>query len=280
MMPSMTEGSQLELIESSLAYDRYASRYDAVLIENKINAYMRSQMIDEERRTFSPGDNLLEIGCGTGDEALELAKRGCRVIAVDPSEGMLNQARSKANRVPFGVRVRFLKGYAREIGALVSGIATLPFDGAYSSFALSYETNLELVSEALARYIKPGGFFLAALMNRVCAAEGLLAIGTLHPSIAGRRLAPITRHKVGQVDTSIIARTVHEVNRVFNPFFKLVDLRGLPVVLPPAYLNRLTRRFPGVMELAEQIDAKTARLPILRGLGDHTLFKFRRRHAA
>src|SRR5439155_2204898 len=136
-------------------------------------------------------------------------------------------------------------------------------DGAYSSFELSYETSLDLVSEALARYFKLGGFFLAVLMNRVCGAEGLLAIGTLHPSIAGRRLAPITRHKVGQVDTSIIARTVHEVNRVFNPFFKLVDLRGLPVVLPPAYLNRLTRRFPGVMELAEQIDAKTARLPIL-----------------
>src|SRR5438094_3324473 len=119
MMPSMTEGSQLELIESSLAYDRYASRYDAVLIENKINAYMRSQMIDEERRTFSPGDNLLEIGCGTGDEALELAKRGRRVIAFDASEGMLNQAASKANRVPFGVSDSVLKGYARAKGGIV-----------------------------------------------------------------------------------------------------------------------------------------------------------------
>src|SRR2546427_10489143 len=110
MMPSMPEGSHLELMESSRAYDRYASRYDAVLIENKINAYMRSQMIDEERRTFSPGDNLLEIGCGTGDEALELAKRGCRVIAVDPSEGMLNRARSKANRDPLGAGVTIIEG--------------------------------------------------------------------------------------------------------------------------------------------------------------------------
>src|SRR5438552_16776078 len=111
-MPSMTERSQLGLIESSLAYDRYASRYDAVLIEKKINAYMRSQMMDEERRTSSPGDNNQDIGCGTGEGALDLANRGCSVEAVDQSEGMLNQARSKANLATYGVRVKSHKGQA------------------------------------------------------------------------------------------------------------------------------------------------------------------------
>ena len=56
----------------------------------------------EYRTTFQPLDRLLEIGCGTGDEALELAKRGCEVVAIDPSEEMLNLARRKADRQPYG----------------------------------------------------------------------------------------------------------------------------------------------------------------------------------
>ena len=277
MMPLSTKSPSFELVESSLAYDGYASRYDSLLLENRINAYMRTQMMNEQRKAFSPGERLLEIGCGTGDEALELAKYGCRVVAVDPSEGMLSEARSKANREPFGARVTFIRGYARELNTCLSSTESLRFDGAYASFALSYEPKLEPVSEALAALVRPGGFFLTALMNRICMMEALLAMGTLHPSIAGRRLAPETPHKVGAVSTLVIARTVSQVKRVFDPFFEMTDERALPSIVPPAYVNRMTRKLPGLMDLLERIDSRTSRLPILRTLGDHTLFKFRRR---
>jgi len=277
MIALMTRSPPLELVESSLAYDRYASQYDTLLAENRINAYMRNQMISEQRKTFRAGDKLLEIGCGTGDEALELAKHGCLVVALDPSEGMLAQARAKAMRESHGMHVRFLKAHARDLSKILSASENLPFDGAYSSFALSYEPDLGPVSEALARLVKPGGFFLTALMNRICMMESLFAIVTLHPSIAGRRLAAGTLHKVGMVSTTVISRTFHQVYRVFEPFFELVDVCAVPAVIPPAYANRIIQRLPKLMDLLERVDSRTARLPVLRILGDHTLFKFRRR---
>ena len=43
-----------------------------------------------------PGDALADIGCGTGVLACQAALAGCRVLAVDISQGMLAAARSRA----------------------------------------------------------------------------------------------------------------------------------------------------------------------------------------
>jgi len=45
---------------------------------------------------LGPGMSLLDVGCGTGRHAIELARRGFRVTGVDISSGMLSQAREKA----------------------------------------------------------------------------------------------------------------------------------------------------------------------------------------
>jgi malonyl-CoA O-methyltransferase len=41
------------------------------------------------------GWTVLEIGCGTGRHTQRLAQSGNRVVAIDPSEGMLEIARNK-----------------------------------------------------------------------------------------------------------------------------------------------------------------------------------------
>ena len=48
------------------------------------------------------GCRVLEIGCGTGSLTELLARRGCRVVGVDRSTGMLAQARRKLAPHPAG----------------------------------------------------------------------------------------------------------------------------------------------------------------------------------
>ena len=56
---------------------------------------------------------ILDVGCGTGRHAIELAKRGYSVTGVDLSENMLNRAREKA--IDTGVQIDFEKADARNL---------------------------------------------------------------------------------------------------------------------------------------------------------------------
>ena len=55
-----------------------------------------------------PGATALELGCGTGTNAMELARNGYRVTAVDFVESAVNRAREKARRS--GAKVDFVVG--------------------------------------------------------------------------------------------------------------------------------------------------------------------------
>ena len=57
--------------------------------------------------------HILDVGCGTGRHAVELASRGFMVTGVDLSESMLRQARAKASER--GVDVRFQRADARSL---------------------------------------------------------------------------------------------------------------------------------------------------------------------
>ncbi len=58
------------------------------------------------------GARILDMGCGAGRHSIELAKRGYKVTGVDISQGMLNEARSRAESA--GVEVEFVKADATE----------------------------------------------------------------------------------------------------------------------------------------------------------------------
>lgn len=57
---------------------------------------------------------ILDVGCGTGRHAIELARRGYRVTGVDLSTSMLDRARAKARDA--AVEVTFVEGDARRLG--------------------------------------------------------------------------------------------------------------------------------------------------------------------
>jgi SAM-dependent methyltransferase len=63
-----------------------------------------------EELKLKPGSSVLDIGCGTGRHAVELAKRGYEVTGVDISSGMLAEARKATKRA--GVRVEWIRADA------------------------------------------------------------------------------------------------------------------------------------------------------------------------
>ena len=111
-----------------------------------------------------PACRALEIGCGTGTDAIWLARRGFEVTAVDVSAVAISRAREAAERQGVGV-TWVAEDYLR------AGPHAPPFDFAYDRGCvhtfLRHPGRVALVS-AIARDLAPGGLWLSL----VAAAEG------------------------------------------------------------------------------------------------------------
>ena len=76
----MTAGSPFDLL---------APDYDKTFTNSTIGRILREAVWTEFESCFLPDQHILELGCGTGEDACFLARRGVRVLAVDHSLEMV-----------------------------------------------------------------------------------------------------------------------------------------------------------------------------------------------
>jgi len=105
------------------------------------------------------GMKVLDIGCGTGLYALDLAARGVDVTGVDISRPMLERARAKAQDA--GLDVRFL-----EADALQLPFGEQSFDAVLSVTALEFMPDLSAALREAFRVLKAGGRLVVGLIGR------------------------------------------------------------------------------------------------------------------
>ncbi len=105
---------------------------------------------------------ILDIGCGTGRHAIELARRGYRVTGIDLSEGQLRLAREKA--VEAGVAVDFLRRDATQAHFHGQFDAALMFcEGAFPLMETDAKNYAILANAREA--LRPGGKLLLTTLN-------------------------------------------------------------------------------------------------------------------
>ncbi len=110
---------------------------------------------------LSPGAQVLDVGCGYGRHAMELAARGFHVVGLDLSTPLLVRGGEEAQRR--GLEINFVRGDMRELDF------DAQFDGAYCMFStfgyFDDETNKKTVAN-IARALKPGGRVMIEILNR------------------------------------------------------------------------------------------------------------------
>lgn len=105
---------------------------------------------------------VLDLGCGSGRGTLELARRGHRVLGVDPDERALARARAAAKGER--LNVHFLKADAREISYRADFDAVVFLDGAFGRLP-SDRDGLRALDNAR-KALKPGAKLLLDVPNR------------------------------------------------------------------------------------------------------------------
>ncbi len=107
------------------------------------------------------GKQILEIGCGGGQNSIALAKWGAIVTGVDQSKEQLRYAKVLANQE--NVDVQFLLGNVENLSKLKNST----FDTIVSSHALNYVEKLDDVFRECNRLLKPNGKFVICLSHPV-----------------------------------------------------------------------------------------------------------------
>lgn len=115
---------------------------------------------------LTPGCSILDIGCGTGRHAIELARRGHDVTGLDLTPAMLDIARDHAEQA--GVTVRWVQANARDftLNARFDAVICL-CEGAFGLLGAvddPIEQPLDILRNA-ARAMKPGAPCLFTVLN-------------------------------------------------------------------------------------------------------------------
>jgi len=135
-------------------WDKLAERYAKQPIAN-LASYERKLEVTKAR--LSPTDVILDIGCGTGSLALELAPHVAEVHALDFSGEMIRIGKSKAR----DQNVTNVTFHQTTLEA-TDGFQTAQFDGicAYNILHLVEDRGDTL--QRIFTYLKPGGFFVSS----------------------------------------------------------------------------------------------------------------------
>lgn len=253
-------------------FDELAGDYDERELQNPIRQLMRARSLSLLEETFPSGAKLLDVGCGTGTEAISLAKRGCILTAIDSSPHMLEVLSARARAAGVSIRPRLLK--AGELSAL-SGEGA--FDGAYSSFgALNTEASIGEPIKGLARLVRPGGRIVLSVMNRWCVSEMALLLARGRPGPAFRRLRPSLNVTVGSTSVEVRYPSWRQMRQALQQDFRVLRVQALPLFLLPYAWPALAghRR---LYHLVARLDRFLAPHRPWAWLGDHLLVVAERR---
>ena len=269
--------------EARRAYDQLAPTYDEDFTASLIGRLQRDAFWRILGDRFKDGDHVLDLGCGTGEDAVRLARRGCTVDAIDVSPGMVAAARDRMafEEVTDQVVVEPLSIEH------VADLAPELYDGVISNFGpANCLEDLNPLARTLGDRVRPGGLVAISLMSRTCLWETLLypLTAVLHKAFRGslgnEDREEFTESRVAADATfPVNYPSMRSVALAFEPEFALDRAPGIGVFLPPTYLEPFAQRFPRMTKFLALLDRVVAAWPLFRSVGDHRVAILRRRGA-
>lgn len=257
------------------AFDEAAAAYDSDFAGTTTGVWLRESVWSRLGPFVKPGMRALDLGCGTGEDALWLAHNACRVTAADSSTAMLEKVSVKAARLRLEHRVRTIR---LDLNAPAESAPPLghPFDLVISNFgAINCVDDLAALGRKLVDWVKPGGVLALNFMGRFCAWESAYYFARLDAR-AARRWSGRARASLGSQSVPVRYWSKREVLRALGPSFHPFAVHGIGTFLPPSYLFHWVERHPRSFRAFARCERSTSHLWPLSRLGDHTLIILRR----
>ena len=254
---------------ATAAFDDLAAEYDATFTDTPLGRLLRDRVWAHVDPLVAPGTRVLELNCGTGEDAVHLAGLGAEVLATDAAAEMVAVTRAKADRRGVGERVRAETVAIESLDVLDAE----PFDLVLSDFGgVNCVGDLRPLGPALARLVRPGGSVVLVVMGPVVPWEWAWYLAHRQPRTAVRRF----RRSTAWRGMTIRYPSHRTLARALAPGFERVSCIPIGCVLPPSYAGAWIEQRPETLARLADWEDRLAPLPGAAWLGDHYLLHLRR----
>lgn len=253
-------------------FDEAAITYDQDFTDSAIGMAQRNMVWKYVNNYLKTRKNLkvLELNCGTGEDARRFAEKGCDVMATDISESMLKVAKKKS----FEEKIVFQKLDLNQIEEFSPGNK---FDLIFSNFGglnCIDSDMLKLVQQKVSSLLEPNGSFIAIIMPQFCLWESMYFFLKLRWQETFRRKKRYAIANVSEEKVKTFYYSPAKFEKLGKGFLKRELLKPIGLFVPPSYLENFFRKRPAILSWLYKLEKALARFSWQAYISDHYYIQF------
>jgi cyclopropane fatty-acyl-phospholipid synthase-like methyltransferase len=257
-------------------FDDIAQVYDADFTHSEIGKIQRALVWDffqkQTENDIKEGTSLLEMNCGTGEDALFFAKQGIFVTATDISEEMLSVVEKKVKSSAYQQNISFQKWDLTQEFSQKNPSPSF-YKVAFSNFGgwncLSAE-NITLLGKQLSALLTPNAKLFLVIMPRFCVWESLYFLYKRKWTQIFRRLSrKAIPAKLENVFVDTYYYSPKQIEKLLSPSFKVQAYQAVGFFVPPSYLEKFFKKMPTLLAFLNKIEKKAEKIRFFAFASDH-----------
>jgi len=252
------------------SFDKAAINYDQSFTNTEIGQLQRNLVYTELSKHLNSVKNILEINCGTGEDAIWLAKQNFTVTATDISSKMIEVAKSKAK----------LNFKTADINSITTTFEDDKFDLLFSNFGglncLS-KPELENFFKNVGSIVSEKGKLVLVIMPKNTLWERFYFLAKAQfKNISRRKKKNIIAHVDGENVTTYYYNPKDIVN-LAKANFEIVAIKPIGFFVPPSYLDGFFKNKKGLLRLLNQLEQGIKSISSLSKFADHYIIVLQKR---
>jgi ubiquinone/menaquinone biosynthesis C-methylase UbiE len=263
-------------LKASEAFTRQAPVFDKLYGEDPITRYKRKRVRNHILAYAKENGRMLELNCGTGEDAIYFAQKGFLVHATDISNGMLDVLKNKLSGSFYQERITVEQCSFTELEQLAERRA---FDCVYSNLGgLNCTGELERVLSKLGDLVTEGGIVTLVIISKFCLWETMLLLKG-RAKTATRRF--FSRNgKEAQVEGKSFKCWYYNpsfVKKCMEKNFDFLSVEGLCTIVPPSYMDHFANNYPRTLRFLVHLENRLSGKWPWNRTGDYFIISFKKR---
>ncbi|WP_317899331.1 class I SAM-dependent methyltransferase [Aurantibacillus circumpalustris] len=252
---------------STLSFNSYAKDYDKHFTNSPIGILQRKRVYKYLLPLLSKQKKVLEINCGTGEDAIYIAQKVKSVLATDISSEMIREGQAKKNKNNLD-NVIFEISDINELHTKLSSSFDLLFSDFGGLNCLSGE-ELKKFSTNISSSISNRGHLALVIMGKKCFWENFFYLWQGDKRYKRRNTKQGQKTEINGAQFLTYYHSPKEISSVFFKDFRTIKIRPIGLFVPPSYLNTYFANKPILLQALNICERIFANFALFANFADH-----------